>query len=179
MVAQLTSKNRSENTVQNRSAETAQTVRAITIQQPWAWAICHAGKRVENRTKPHPWLSGVREPLLIHAGKSNRFMTPEAIRLLQKVPADRPFPPWAGLVKGAVVAVAWLDSVWRRELLPKEHESVFVSGPECLVLSRLVVLERPIEVNGSEGFWKMPLEELTEECRRAVGQVHLDPLDFA
>jgi hypothetical protein len=165
-VSQLTSKNRPTNA--------AQTVRAITIQQPWPWAICYAGKRVENRRKPHPWLSAVRTPLLIHAGKSNEFMTPEAIQFCQTAPADRPFPAWAGLVKGAVVAVAWLDGVWRRELLPKEHESVFVAGPECLVLSRVVVLERPIEVNGREGIWKMPVDALTEECRRAVGSILAD-----
>jgi len=28
--------------------------RALTLKQPWPWAICYAGKRVENRTWPVP-----------------------------------------------------------------------------------------------------------------------------
>ena len=37
----------------------------LSIQQPWAWAICHAGKDVENRS----WLTKIRGQFLIHAGK--------------------------------------------------------------------------------------------------------------
>jgi len=38
----------------------------LSIQQPWAWAILHAGKDCENRT----WRSSFRGPLLIHASKT-------------------------------------------------------------------------------------------------------------
>lgn len=44
-------------------------MRAITVKQPWAWAIAAGGKDVENRTKPDPWRSAVGERLAIHAGK--------------------------------------------------------------------------------------------------------------
>jgi hypothetical protein len=41
-------------------------VKALSIRQPWAWAILHAGKRIENRD----WRScHYRGPLLIHAAK--------------------------------------------------------------------------------------------------------------
>lgn len=40
------------------------TLKAITVQQPWAWAIFH-GKNVENRSSPWRY----RGPLLIHAGQ--------------------------------------------------------------------------------------------------------------
>lgn len=39
-------------------------MKALTVQQPWAWAIIHGGKDVENRTQA--W--GYRGPLAIHAG---------------------------------------------------------------------------------------------------------------
>jgi hypothetical protein len=39
-------------------------MKAITVKQPWAWAIAHGGKDVENRT----WGTGYRGPLAIHAG---------------------------------------------------------------------------------------------------------------
>lgn len=41
-------------------------MKIITIKQPWAWAIFHAGKDVENRK----WLPAYRGLLGIHAAKS-------------------------------------------------------------------------------------------------------------
>ena len=37
----------------------------LSIRQPWAWAILHLGKDVENRS----WPTKHRGPILIHAGK--------------------------------------------------------------------------------------------------------------
>lgn len=41
-------------------------VRAVSVRQPWAWAILHAGKDVENRT----WPTGYRGLLAVHAPKT-------------------------------------------------------------------------------------------------------------
>lgn len=39
-------------------------VHVLTLKQPWAWAVFHAGKDVENRSAPTP----LRGRLYIHAG---------------------------------------------------------------------------------------------------------------
>ena len=39
---------------------------AISILQPWAWLILHAGKDIENRT----WHTKFRGRILVHAGKT-------------------------------------------------------------------------------------------------------------
>ena len=39
-------------------------MKAISINQPWAWAILHAGKDIENRD----WPTKYRGDVLIHAG---------------------------------------------------------------------------------------------------------------
>lgn len=39
--------------------------RALTVKNPWAWAIIHAGKDIENRSRP----TSHRGQLYIHAGK--------------------------------------------------------------------------------------------------------------
>jgi hypothetical protein len=42
-------------------------MRVLTVRQPWAWAIIHGGKTVENRTRN---IAGdYRGPVAIHAGK--------------------------------------------------------------------------------------------------------------
>ena len=40
-----------------------QRIQAISLRQPWAWAVIEAGKDVENRD----WKSAYRGPLVIHA----------------------------------------------------------------------------------------------------------------
>lgn len=40
-------------------------MKALSIQQPWAWLIVNGFKRVENRR----WKTGYKGPLAIHAGK--------------------------------------------------------------------------------------------------------------
>lgn len=48
-------------------------MKALSIRQPWAWAILHAGKRIENRSRADgrmPSLCSYRGPLLLHAAKT-------------------------------------------------------------------------------------------------------------
>ena len=40
-------------------------MKALSIRQPWTWAILHAGKTIENRS----WATDYRGPLLLHAAK--------------------------------------------------------------------------------------------------------------
>jgi hypothetical protein len=93
---------------------------ALSIQQPWAWLILHAGKDVENRT----WPAKYRGKFFIHTGKKfdresyehiwkynqnygiNRFMFPE--------PEDFP--------KGGIVGLAELtDCVQKAESIWADH----------------------------------------------------------
>lgn len=55
----------------------------LTIRQPWAWAIIHADKNVENRT----WKTSYRGRLLIHAG---RKVDPAGIEFLQRAGIEIP-----------------------------------------------------------------------------------------
>lgn len=45
-------------------------MKAVTLRTPWAWAVCHAAKDIENRVwKPTPNQLAVGERFAIHAGK--------------------------------------------------------------------------------------------------------------
>jgi hypothetical protein len=41
-------------------------MKALSIQQPWAWCILHAGKDIENRD----WSTGLRGRIYLHTGKN-------------------------------------------------------------------------------------------------------------
>lgn len=73
---------------------------ALSIRQPWAWLILHAGKDVENRT----WRTSYRGPLLLHAGAWDDGETPAWLRRAFNVD----IPDGTVLERGGVVGLAYL-----------------------------------------------------------------------
>lgn len=84
-------------------------MKAISIRQPWAWAIVSSTKRVENRT----WACKYRGPVLIHAAKSmtkdeyddfRSFYDNEASVIGPPYPPD--CPSYAEIQRGGIVGSA-------------------------------------------------------------------------
>ena len=84
-------------------------MKAISIRQPWAWAILYAGKDIENRS----WTHNYRGPVLIHAGKKfdndgyawlvEQALFNEQINLtVDDIPTKKDFPT-GGIVGRAVI----------------------------------------------------------------------------
>lgn len=67
----------------------------LTVKQPWAWAIIHAGKDVENRSRPIRY----RGRLLIHAGKG---YAPEGDEWLRRMGIEPPVDLPRGCIVGSV-----------------------------------------------------------------------------
>ena len=64
-------------------------MKALSVRQPWAWAIMHAGKDVENRTR----ITRYRGPLAIHATKCTRDQYARAAGMILSICGKAP-PPW-------------------------------------------------------------------------------------
>lgn len=60
-------------------------MKALSIQQPWAWLIAHGYKDIENRS----WATSGRGRFLIHAGKK---LDKPALENLKKRFPDLPWP---------------------------------------------------------------------------------------
>ena len=117
-------------------------MKAITVRQPWAWAIATGLKSVENRT----WRARYRGPLVIHAGKA-------------RCPAGLVLPDGtavqdAALVYRAAVAVADLVDCVPIEAAPP---GPFTSGPWCWLLANVRVIE-PVYLPGKQLLWDVPDE---------------------
>jgi len=56
-------------------------MRALTLRQPWAWAIVHGQKRIENRPWK-PWRDIIGQRIAIHAGliTSEAEAAPDQVR---------------------------------------------------------------------------------------------------
>lgn len=148
----------------------ADTLRALTVRQPWAWAIAHGGKDVENRS----WPTSYRGLLAIHAGArwdedgawdrrvidaaskdqhpGGYFDPPLKVefdtgtgRTLRLLSDNRRF------VLGAVIAVAELVDVTRGDSSPWA-----VPGEFHWRLANVRPLDEPVPCKGRLGLWTLP-----------------------
>lgn len=101
---------------------------ALSVRQPWAWAIIHAGKDIENRS----WQAvnhglRVRGRIAIHAAKGlARCEYEDAAEFMASIGITCPAP--ADLLRGGIVgSVEVIDVV-------KESDSRWFFGPRGLVL---------------------------------------------
>lgn len=155
-------------------------MRALTVQQPWAWAIVHGGKDVENRTQA----SHYRGPLAIHAGArlSERgcLMLPELLDLTRPdllatyAEQELTYGAFIGVVDqvGSHLAVGddlavCCSSVWG-ETSYVEHGGRTRRDVFHRELENPRPLEQPIPCTGQRGLWTPPaeiLEQLEEALR--------------
>lgn len=151
-------------------------MKALSIRQPWAWAILHAGKRIENRD----WRScHYRGQLLIHAAKGcttleyaqaanwmhrMRLATPIELRLDLQLPGVPKIQALSTLHRGGIVGVCEVVDVIDRgsytsRAAPKDPaesiESPWYMGDLGLVLRDV----RPLPFiphKGALGFFDVP-----------------------
>jgi hypothetical protein len=119
-------------------------MRALTLWQPWAWAISDFTKRIENRSwSPPSCLYDNR--FAIHAGKTYDEASAQEIEDEFDVEIPR-----GGFPLGAIVAVARLVGV-----VTVSDDPWFV-GPYGWVLDDVVKLASPVMCRGAQGLWVMP-----------------------
>lgn len=121
--------------------------RALSIQQPWADAIIHGTKRVENRTwrretGDHP-LGWVR----VHAPAGydkagDLWMREQGLHTPQ---ADAP--------RGALIGAAYFDMISHG---PMDASDPWAFGPWCWCISEVIALDEPVPCKGALGLWAVP-----------------------
>jgi hypothetical protein len=101
---------------------------AISIRQPWAWAIIHAGKDVENRKRPCQFKAAVGQRVLIHASlgmTANEYA--DAAEFMASIGVRCPAPDELQF-RGIIGSVFVLDIV-------SADPSPWFQGPAALVLA--------------------------------------------
>lgn len=145
-------------------------LKALTVWQPWAWAIAEGFKKVENRDwKPYPKVLAPGERIAIHAAL--RALDREALKSVRHAlyqsrgRADGALP-WEVPVEdsaytyGGIVAVAKFSHlVTLRRDLAVDQQPWFV-GQYGWVLEDVKKLPKPVQVRGAQGIWQVPGAEL-------------------
>lgn len=131
-------------------------MRALSVRQPWAWAIVNGHKRIENRT----WAPRYRGTLLIHASKSKADLS--WMRLVGRYTRTLVRDFEAHLAYGAIVGVVRL-----KEILPPEVETPqpewSLPGYQHWVFEDAVALREPFPCLGRLQLWR-PGEFAADWC---------------
>lgn len=143
----------------------------LSLRQPWAWAIMHAGKTIENRT----WETSYRGHFWLHASKT---MSREEYRAGVEQIEERcslPVPSFWAMVRGAIVGRVTLtgikhidevrvagDEAERRPLLNLYHPDpgAWATGPWCFMLENPLPLDPILPCSGRQ-LWFPPPPELS------------------
>jgi len=143
-------------------------MQALTLHAPWAWAVMHGGKDIENRSwAPPNHMLGQR--IAIHAGMASLAEEREdLVRICSNVPDEF----MRGAILGTVQVVGYVDEqdvglMWNGERIEKlrSHEpaeSVWFGGPVGWLLRDPKPLERPIPQRGALGLWQVKEPVLSE-----------------
>lgn len=123
-------------------------MKCLSVLQPWAWAIIHGPKRVENRT----WPTNFRGRLYIHAGKGRRW-------LVESEPAT--WQERYGVECPAVDSFAFgaiIGHVDVTDCVPVSRigNNPWACGPWCWKLANPAALPSPIPYSGKLTLFEVP-----------------------
>lgn len=138
-------------------------LRCLTVHQPWASAIVHGEKRIENRTMEPP-ATLIGEVLAIHAGKTFDVMG-EVILRTELGFNSVDFPD----VRGAIIGVGrvigfftkanWclradhLTPTQRLARIAELRQSPYYAGEFGWILDEVIALPEPVPCRGMQGIW--------------------------
>ena len=148
-------------------------MKAISLWQPWAYAVVAGTKKFETRS----WRTPYKGMLAIHAAK--RF-PPEALsfaqteRALDRLPSRLAFGAILGTVRlfGCRDAVEVCSEISALERLYGDYSE----GRWAWELRDPVMFDEPIPFKGSQGFFNVPDELLGATVNRQIAQ---EVFDFA
>ena len=122
-------------------------MKALTVLQPWAWALIHGPKRIENRS----WATYYRGPLVIHAGKSRKWLDVGVPALRENgiaIPDNFEY--------GAIIGIVDLVECFHYSVLTDAQRcDVYAHGPFCWVTANPRPLQ-PHTWKGAQGLWTIP-----------------------
>lgn len=138
-------------------------MRALTLHQPWAWAVVHADKGVENRPVAPPEAL-IGDDFAVHAGLVVDEAAHADFRAGRYGDAARAVPDLDKLVRGAVIGVARLDDYVRGPFFPDKprpgrdfsSDARWFAGPVGNLLSNRRAIASPIPCRGMQGWWPVP-----------------------
>ncbi len=149
-------------------------MRILTVRQPWAWAIIHGGKDVENRVRN---IAGdYHGPIAIHAAKANDVGAWRALGRLNMFAYGAALDARESLIGGAIIGVVDLaESHPVETCIRQEHDGDWTVCSEWaersghhLVLANPRALDQPVPWKGALGLRRTNLDIIGDHLAERV-----------
>lgn len=129
--------------------------RALTLWQPWATAITHYGKRIENRPWA-PWKSILGKRIALHAGKTFDGDGYQHIRHKLQIDIESAACP-QGAIIGVIRVVKGVheEDMFEREVIADRW---FMGPWGWVIADDVVAFDKPIFCKGAQGLWPLSQE---------------------
>jgi hypothetical protein len=118
-------------------------IRALSIRQPWAWAVCAGVKRTENRT----WTTEYRGTIAIHASSSMQIVN----AFKRESGCEHFNSDW--FKSSAIIGLADIADI--ASYGPQHETDPFASGPYCWTMTNARFLKEPISMPGKLNLFKL------------------------
>lgn len=138
----------------------------LTVDAPWAWAIVHGHKGVENRG----WAIKHRGRLWIHASMNPRSDAAAAAIFAElgiQTPSGEELDALRGCVLGHVDVIdcvpyqgAGGDGLFAQGQSQRLRDDPFAVGEICWLLEHPVALANPPAIPGKQTLWTLPFDPL-------------------
>jgi hypothetical protein len=133
-------------------------MKALTVRQPWAWAIINAKKDIENRN----WNTHFRGMVAIHAAKGmTRNEYEQGCEFIKSIKPRIKIPAYEDLERGEIIGTVEIkDCV-------QDANSPWFGGEYGFVLSHPKKLPEPIPCKGALNFWNVP-QYIESRIKKAI-----------
>jgi hypothetical protein len=152
-------------------------LRALSVRQPWAAAIAHYGKNIENRTRR----THHRGLIAVHASLEPAADADHALQWIREVADSTPRQVLSHDVRGVIIAVA--EIVGCHEAGDTEH---CIEDGGCSPWARpagwhweldnVRPLPHPVGARGALGLWRLPTEpyDVDSAVREQLGELGMN-----
>lgn len=155
-------------------AEVLRPPKVLTMWQPWAWAVIHGSKRIENRGRQ----TAYRGRLLIHTGLGPQSKWANYVaEQMAGWPARHPRPTLDELrdERGLVIGEVTLAGTEPNGAEPANPWAI--PGQVGWRLENPIAYARPFQLTGQQGMFTLPVGKLPELRRAGSRSYRLDDFD--
>lgn len=132
------------------------TMKAITVHNPYGWAIIAGHKTVENRS----WPTSYRGILAIHSGSSDNWLH-EGIDFFKSLGVDLP----SSYMRGKIIGVVDLVECAELKLIKKSKRGPHHFGPFCFSLANPRPLANPVPARGMPGMFDVQADQIIDQIK--------------
>jgi len=155
-------------------------MKALSVKQPWAWAICNLPKEYQKDIENRTWKTTYHGDFLIHASKSfDKEGYERLVVYLKTLGYQGEIPKPHEFVKGAIIGISYLNRIANNNSVYFANtDSIWYEGEFGFMLEDSRALINPIPLKGKLNFFEVDNNLVRSELEKIVKKTPIDNYEF-